>query len=463
MELDFFRVAVVAAVALTPLFLLRPKLMVYGYLGLIFYFPNVGWGVAENVQVFNLYGKGTGMLPVPLINIALYSALLISLLRLRPERAVLHAFDLRPFVWSMNLLLLAFFVWGLLNGEEFRRIISSNGLVNLFNMSLLSVILIRVFSTGEELNRLANFIVLCAVTRGVWGLLRLIFMDGDPANVYSNIQAIGIDITFFDINDSLISTFSLFFSTWVLANSRTRQPWWQVLFYTLAIVVGILVVVLSYRRSSWGGLALAGAWFVWLQPWNKKILLGSVVGIVALLTITLIVTQRFSQDSHSSRNTGFFYDVLSKQGEVRSDGRLSDLYQAWEHIEENPLTGIKPWGSMDRTRSGEFVHSGFVHLWLKGGFFALLIFCLMLIRYAWFQLTKLNRVPPEKRGVAEAAFAGMLFLIPTLTFGTPIIEYRTTQLMGLLLVTPYLVYGLWMAERMKGLVPSGVRRIPLKL
>ena len=44
--------------------------------------------------------------------------------------------------------------------------------------------------------------------------------------------------------------------------------------------------------------------------------------------------------------------------------------------------------------------------------------------------------------LSEAAFAGLLFSMPTILFGTPFIEFRTTQLLGVLFALPYLVYGL---------------------
>jgi len=449
MNLDLFRIIVVIIVALSPIFILRPKLLIYCYLALLFYFPNVGWGVAENEQVFNLYGKGTGVLPLPLINIVLYFVFLLSLLRLYPEKEVRSSFNLRIYFWGINVLLLMFFSWGLMSGVELSEIISSRGLINLFNMSVLSVVIIRAFSNNNELQRLGNFIVFCALTRGLWGLVRLVLMGGDPANVYFNVQAIDVQITFFDINDSLISAFSLFFSAWMLMNCRKIRPAlpsWKKIAYFLAIIVGLLIIILSHRRTSWGGLALVGLWFVWLQPWHKRFMLGIVAGVLGLLIVTQVVTERFSTISSTKGNSGILYDVLSKKGKLRAEGRLAEFALAWKHISEAPLTGVKPWGAIDRGKGHDFIHSGFLHLWLKGGFFVLLFFCLMLLAYTLFALLKLKKIPPDKRGLGEAAFACILFLTPTLMFGTPFIEFRTTQMMGLMLALPYLVYGVWLAE-----------------
>jgi hypothetical protein len=40
--------------------------------------------------------------------------------------------------------------------------------------------------------------------------------------------------------------------------------------------------------------------------------------------------------------------------------------------------------------------------------------------------------------MADAAMAGLLFWMPTLLIGTPIIEFRTMLLLGLTLALPYL-------------------------
>jgi hypothetical protein len=40
--------------------------------------------------------------------------------------------------------------------------------------------------------------------------------------------------------------------------------------------------------------------------------------------------------------------------------------------------------------------------------------------------------------LADAGFAGLLFWMPTLLIGTPIIEFRTMLLLGMTLALPYL-------------------------
>jgi hypothetical protein len=42
--------------------------------------------------------------------------------------------------------------------------------------------------------------------------------------------------------------------------------------------------------------------------------------------------------------------------------------------------------------------------------------------------------------LADAGFAGLLFWMPTLLIGTPVIEFRTMLLLGLTLAMPYLAH-----------------------
>ena len=48
------------------------------------------------------------------------------------------------------------------------------------------------------------------------------------------------------------------------------------------------------------------------------------------------------------------------------------------------------------------------------------------------------RMAPRDRGVLLAGAAGLLFMLPTWLFGTPMIEFRTMQLLALALALPYL-------------------------
>jgi O-Antigen ligase len=428
------------------------------YLGLLLYFPNSSWGLTYGVNVFNLYGRGTGVLPLPIINITLYLLYIASAFFSYQQRNVYHYFNIRYFFWGFNALFLMFAFYGIATGETFKKISSSTGLINVVNMYLFMVILSKFVSTTEKLEKLSDFVIFCALTRGIWGLVRWAFLGGDPANIYANAQKIAIKLTFFDINDNLIATFGAFLAAWLLLYRKSQLSRSHKLFYYLMIGVGLAVVLLSYRRTAWGGLVAAGLWFVWQQPWRRRIQVGFIAALIGTMTLPILIGDRFSNSKGGRGGTGLFYDITSKKGKIEtSEGRFSELDRAWDYISESPFTGVMPWGGIGYGGSHEFVHSGFLHLWLKGGVLALLFFVLILWGYFIFIRKVRREIAPENRGLTEAAFAGLLFSLPGLFFGTPFIEFRTTQLLGVLLIFPYIVYGLKKTEAKPKISPINLK------
>ena len=422
------------------------SIIVFCYLGLLLYFPNSGWGIAYGVKVFNLYDRGTGVLPLPLINLALYLIYFATAFFSYQQRNVYHYFNLRFYFWAFNVLFFMFAIFGVVTGVPFKDIFTSTGLINVFNMYLLIMILLKIISTPEKLNKLTDFIIFCALTRGIWGLARWAFLGGDPANIYATSQKIAIRLTFFDINDSLIATVGAFLAAWLLLYQKPRLSTVRKIFYFLMIGVGLSVVLLSYRRTAWGGLVLAGFWFVWQQPWRRRIQVGFITGLIGMMTLPILVAKRFSHVQGSFKK-GLLYDVTTSKGGVDiSGGRFSELNYAWAYISESPFTGVMPWGGIGFGKTHDFVHSGLLHLWLKGGIFALIFFCLILWGYLLFTRKVSREISPQERGLSEAAFAGLLFSMPGIFFGTPFIETRTSLLLGLLFALPYLVYGLKKTE-----------------
>jgi hypothetical protein len=84
------------------------------------------------------------------------------------------------------------------------------------------------------------------------------------------------------------------------------------------------------------------------------------------------------------------------------------------------------------------VHSGFGHLILKSGFAGLLLFLALLASFVVHVLRTRPRLVGNSALLADAGLAALLFWIPTLLVGTPVIEFRTMLLIGLGLALPYL-------------------------
>lgn len=429
------------------------------YLALYLYFPNIGWGVAFGNKIFNLYDRGSGVFPLPLMNILLYLIYIATAFLAYQQRNVYNYFNLRFYFWAFNALFLIFCLFGIATGISFKEVFSSKGLVNVLNLYLFILILLKTISTPEKLTKVTDLIIFVTLTRGIWGLLRWAFLGGDPANVYANVQKIALRITFFDINDNLIATMGVFLAAWLLLYKK-GIPSWRKLFYFATIAVGLAVILLSYRRTAWGGLVLAGFWFVWQQPWRRRIQVGFITGLIGMLTLPVLIGDRFAQIRGTSKS-GILYDITTSKGGIdAAGGRFSELNYAWRYISESPLTGVLPWGGIGFGKSHDFVHSGLIHLWLKGGFFAFLLFTLILWHFYIFTKKVRREIPASERGLAEAAFAGLLFSMPNILFGTPFIETRTSILLGFIFALPYLVYGLNKQQEQTQLISYTLKNLP---
>ncbi|WP_445367272.1 O-antigen ligase family protein [Methylomonas sp. BW4-1] len=413
------------------------------YLGVLLYFQSSTWGLAAGVDVSNIYDRGTGVLPFSLITAVLYFLYLCTAFLGYQQRNPSVYFNLRPYFLGFVFLFFVFVFFGVVIGEPYQKVITTRGLIPVVNMYLLMLVLLKIISTPNKLEKLTDLIVFCALTRGIWGLIRWAFLGGDPANIYATSQKIAVRLTFFDINDSLIATIGVFLAAWYLLYQKPGLTASRKLFYYLTIGIGLAVVLLSYRRTAWGGLVLAGSWLVWLQPLRKRLQVGLIIGLIGTLALPVLIAERFANLKGSGGHGGLLYDITSKKGDIAtSEGRFSELNLAWHYISESPFTGVMPWGGIGLGGTHDFVHSGLVHLWLKGGIFALVLFCLILWNYVLFTRKVRREIPAQDRGLAEAAFAGLLFSMPNILFGTPFIEFRTTQLLGVLLILPYIVYGI---------------------
>lgn len=439
MHIEFFHILVALFLLASPLFVIRPKYIVFIYLALLFYFPNVGWGVAKGVEVFTLYSKGMGVVGMPLVFLYLCGMFLVSALIWKNNRNALASCNIRKYFWAFNAFFFLYVVYGLAIGIAPLKALSEHGVINVFSMSLFVLVLLRAFKTKEDVNQLANLLLVGALTRGIWGIARFLFLGGDPANIYEHVQEIHVTITFFDINDSLIACMAAFYAAWMLLWNGRKISTKGKLFYLAVIAVELFIIIFSYRRTAWGGLVLAAMLFTILQPWRRRLQVFAIVSVIGAFTFGTVALWRLSTVSQGGGYAQtFFYDVQAST----TKGRFAELYYAFQAVMDHPILGVGPWGGYGVGGVHEFMHSGLLHVWLKTGLIGLTIFIAIYAAYTFFCLTKRRRVPPEHRGLYEAGFAGFLFMMPNLFMGTPIIEFRTMQLTGLALALPYLVYAL---------------------
>jgi O-antigen ligase len=459
MEFNNFRTIVIVGLALTPLLMIRPKLIMYLYLALILYMPNtLALGVKKGTQYLNLYAAGTGMVVRPLISFYLLGLFILSLFLYRDRESIFQ----KCLTAKILLLLSAYFTmyafWGIATDIPLVKVLDGPSTVHLVDMTFFLLVLLRFCSDEKELSRLSWFLVFCVSTRELYGLARFIFSGGDFSNVYANVEKIKVKVTFQDFNDSLLGCLVGYFCAWDLTFNWASLKLRTKLLYLMVVPLTIFTMMFTFRRSIWIGLFLAGSWFVLRQPMRRRIQLGAVVAVLACFTFTTLLSQRLGRYEHH-RSSMFFYDILGNNGEVTMKaGRFAELERAKATILDNIMTGVGPWGTLANSKA-EYVHGGVLQIWLKLGFVGFALFSLALLAYLVFYLRKSREVPPEQRGWFEAGFAGLLFMIPDFSIGTPVVEYRTMQLLGLCLALPYLVHAIRRNNREAVEVPAASRTL----
>jgi hypothetical protein len=143
------------------------------------------------------------------------------------------------------------------------------------------------------------------------------------------------------------------------------------------------------------------------------------------------------------------YDISPSRGSIK-ESRFYELYAAAQSLQGNWLFGLGTWGTFIGDREllsyhGDdfsFVHSGFGHVILKTGIVGVVLFTCILAAYVAFYMKHRRYLFGNARLIGDAGFAGFLFWIPTLLIGTPIIEFRTMTLMGLVLAMPFVAVGI---------------------
>lgn len=424
----------------------RPKYPVYLLLGVLIFFSASSWGLLEVTRT--IYDRGTGQFNFSFVNLYLWGIALAIALASQFRRAPAVPCGLAKYFWLFNLLFAAHVIAGLATDVPFFNTMSNNGVLNILNMSVLMFVLLQAFDNPRDLDELTKLFMVSVLARGIFGLVRFMFFGGDPVNVYASFEKISVKLTFFDINDGLIATIAAFYAAWRLAwEGKTMKPsgkW----FYGVLLVVEILVVVFSYRRTAIGGFALAGLLFVILQPKPRRLMFLLIGSVVFALGLGVIVTGRLQQvrGARGGILEALLPDLFAGRSGDVSSGRFGELFMAFDTIRDHWLLGAGTWaefrGGVIAYHFGvyDFVHSGIVHIWLKTGLVGLALFLGGLLSYIVFVHAKRSMMEPAQRAFFEAGFAGFLFSVPNLLVGTPIIEFRTMLLFGMVLAIPYLAY-----------------------
>ncbi len=428
----------------------RPIVPLLLYLSIFFVFAQSSYGSLEIARSNPVYGRGTGQVFFPL----LYWGLLLVLAWTWLGRAFSHEISPpMPAVLGWLLawlgLLIAHVVVGALNGVEIADALSASGFVGVVWMAPLVLLMLWAGASRRpvSLAMLARLLVLAALAKAGFGLGRWAFFGGDPANIYATAEKLNIRLTYFDIADSLVCMLGMAaaLSLLLVKRSDTRSaPWDRI--YAVTVLASLACIMLSYRRTAWGGLVLVMIYFfVRMQSrWRVPVLM---VGVpVALVGLSIVIGQRLNWRAGANPLDKFFFDLVSS-GSGAQGTRVLELRLAWEAFANSPIVGIGSWGKYASSKlipwqvasAGSFLHSGVLHLTMKAGLVGLFLTGGLLWAFARQACSVATSSTAEARALVIAGVAGLLFMTPDFLFGTPIGQVRTMQLLAFCLGLPCLV------------------------
>ena len=439
-----------AALMLVPVALAMcvrlPSAVSLGFIALLCLFSSSTLGQLQEENT--LYARGTGLFFFSLINLLLWLACAAAALRHTVnQQPAMRPSPFPKFLAAFSFMLLGHLALGLMAEQPLPAILGYSGLINVLNMLLFSVLLLMTLTHEQHRQRLLLLILTLAGIRAVFGLVRYAFFDGDSANPYRNFENLDIRLVYFDIGDNYIAALAAFCLAWLLLMPGVRMSLAKRLLLCGWLVAEIATVVLSFRRSSLVGLSLMFAVLMWRLPWQRRLLFGA-LGALALIPAAVLLMQQRLQFSTGSKSfiATLLYDVGPDRGTEVS--RFYELEAAARSLDGYWLFGLGSWGTFYGNEDildyhfgkFDFVHSGFGHMILKYGLVGLLIFLGLLTAFTLHYLRCRRRMKGNSALLADAGFAGLLFWMPTLLIGTPVIEFRTMLLLGLTLSMPYLAH-----------------------
>jgi hypothetical protein len=236
-------------------FIKAPKLVVFGFLGVLFCFSDSTWGELQTDS--NVYSRGVGLFHFSLLNLVLLTAGVAALLkRLSNPQGPQLAPPISKYFLAFVFLLLGHVVVGLMVGKDLMVILGYSGIINVLNMLVFMYLVIMAFESDKDTRQLLFAILALAVVRGLFGAVRYFMFDGDPANPYRNFEGLDIKIYFFDISDNFVAGLAAFSAAWLLTTPGARLSIFSKLLLVAVLALEIAAVALSFRRSSLIGLGL---------------------------------------------------------------------------------------------------------------------------------------------------------------------------------------------------------------
>jgi hypothetical protein len=444
-----FLVALIVIPLIFGMVLKAPKLVVLGFVGILFMFSDSTWG--QLTVETTVYSRGTGMFYFSLLNLALLVAgFAVLCKKLATPGSPQLAAPIGKYFAALIFLVFSHIVIGLIQGIDLNVILGYNGIINILNMLVFTYLVIMAFKTDRDHVHLLLTIIALAGIRSVFGLVRYMWFGGDSANPYRNFEQMDIRIVFFDIGDNFVASLAAFCAAWLLISPQSRISALKRLLLLAFLVLQIAAVALSFRRSSLIGLALMFGLLLYRLPARQRIVFALFAAgfLTAIATVFFQQRLQFAGDESRGILSSLIYDIAPDRS--LENNRFYELYAAAQSLRGHWLFGLGSWGSFTGDSEildyhfgrFDFVHSGFGHIVLKAGLVGLVLFCSILFAYSAYYFRYRKFLTGNALLVADTGYAGFLFWVPTLLIGTPIIEIRSMLLLGLTLAMPFVAVGL---------------------
>lgn len=464
-----------AAVLLLPIAiaicLRMPARVTLAFVAVLCIFSSSTWGQLREENT--IYARGTGVFAFSLLNLLLWVAAAAMFIRAKPLGAELRSrgfidqtvSDRSPlvnyqlsiglfntkdapftlFIACFGLMLLGHLLIGLISGIEPLAVLGYNGVINVLNMALFSALILSTITTEQQRQHLLQVLLALAALRAAFGLLRYQFFSGDSANPYRNFEKLDIKLVYFDIADNYLAALAAFCLAWLLLMPGVRMSLHKRSLLLGWFVLEVATVALSFRRSSLVGLSLMFAVLLWRLPWQRRILCAAAGFVAMLLAAGVLMRERLQ---FNTPQTGLLSSLLYDVGPARATevSRFYELEAAAKSLDGQWLFGLGSWGTFYGNEDAldyhfgkfDFVHSGFGHLILKSGLVGLMLFVALIIACLAHYIRHRPALSGNSALLADAGVAGLLFWLPTLLIGTPIIEFRSMLLIGMTLALVYL-------------------------
>jgi O-antigen ligase len=438
--------ALVATVLAIGVALAWPRHLVMGYVAVLMIFPmSSSYGLLDAADANIMYVKGTKTFFFSFLDMLIFGTWLMAVLFARRFN---HAHEslgpLIKFYLGFATLFFGHVLVGLADPSHASlQDFYGRGVINVIWQGMLLALLLTVIRTEKEFHQLFVLMLVCIAGREVFGMVRYLFLGGDPQNAYANLQNLKVKITFWDINDAILASLALAYCLWKLLAERV-QGFWQRFAYQSFALMAALTVMLSARRTAQVGMLLALIVLGWLLPRGRR---WPVVLALALLVPAAAVVTSARTAGPASLVEKLLIDVKTDPMADPRKTRFHELKTAWSTMRENLLFGVGPTGSFTvpsdyglEYHKGryDFVHSGFGHVLLKTGLTGLLLFLGIFVSYLAYCRRHWQASSLQDKGLIAVSLAAFAAQMPNMLFGTPIGEIRTMMVLGLVLAIPFL-------------------------